>query len=210
MLFLLPSTTSLANSIPSSLSKVLEQSCSVLGGLPDPRGESKWGTRPPLRGADIRGIFMAILYYSLHCRMKSPEDGIWSFSEIRLAWCACQKMSASQVLQVVYSKPTLIWCICLACWINERNDLWTLYTWYKKRQIHKWWQKLGANFPYRVTHRVSILLILLSTCKDSCWKCDILLSLFCWLHMNSIWKVYQDCILHNMAIFLEVCFGKKC
>lgn len=55
----------------------------------------------------------------------------------------------------------------------------------------------------------SICPILLSTSEDSSWKCNILLSSFCWMQMNSIWKVYQDHMLCNMARFLEVHFGKR-
>lgn len=87
-------------------------------------------------------------------------------------------MSASQVLQMVCKKLNLIWYIYLACWISERGMTCEHFALGTKRQIQDWCQKLGANCPYSVTHRLSIFLNLNFTSEDSCWRCDIFFPCF--------------------------------
>lgn len=69
----LPSTTPLTTS-NLSLSKVLEQSGSVLGDCHTP--EDRVHEVPALlwEAVDIRGVFMSVLY--LHRRKKLPKDRI--------------------------------------------------------------------------------------------------------------------------------------
>lgn len=112
------------------------------------------------------------------------------------------KMLASKVLQMVYWPS-----IYLVELMREEWPVSTLHLIHKEANSRVATGTRSKLFLPGYTQ--TICLILLSTSEDSNWNCDILLSSFCWMQMNSIQKVYQDHTLCNIARCLEVYFGKR-